>query len=216
MMVKSLPGIATVLVILGPAAAQYPEWKHSGSIYLLTTPEGADLPASASEADFPVLVRLHKDLFDFSQAKANGEDIRFSAKGKTLAYQVEEWDAAKGVASIWVRIPVIKGDARQEIKLYWGKEDAASESSGSAVFNAEDGFVTVLHLDEGLKDEVGTIAPKDAGSTVSDGMIGKGRHLEPGKGIDGGDHVTSYPFGDNPFTSEAWVRIESAGAACFG
>jgi hypothetical protein len=48
--IKSLRGIAAVLVILGPAAAQYPEWQHSGSLYLLTTPEGADLPASASSS----------------------------------------------------------------------------------------------------------------------------------------------------------------------
>jgi len=37
--------------------------------------------------DFPVVVRLHKDFFHFSQAKANGEDIRYStADGKPLAY----------------------------------------------------------------------------------------------------------------------------------
>ena len=96
-------------------------WQHSGSIYLLTTPEGANLPATASEDNFPVLVRLDKDWFNFSQAKAKGEDLRFSTStGQPLAYQIEEWDAAKGTASIWVRIPTIKGNERQEIKLYWG------------------------------------------------------------------------------------------------
>lgn len=53
---------------LGP----FTEWRHSGTIYIITTPEGADLPASTSEENFPLLVRLHKDFFDFSQAKANG------------------------------------------------------------------------------------------------------------------------------------------------
>ena len=77
------------------AAPQYQGWQHSGSIYILTTPEGANLPASTSEEGFPLLVRLHKDFFDFSQAKANGEDLRWSTTGGTpLAYEIEEWDAA--------------------------------------------------------------------------------------------------------------------------
>ena len=121
-----------------PGAAQddpapYPGWTHSGSLYLLTTPEGANLPASASEEGFPLLVRLRRDLFDFSQAKPGGEDIRFSSGGKPLAYQVEEWDVARGTACLWVRLPTIKGDARQEIRMHWGRAAAASESSGSAV-----------------------------------------------------------------------------------
>jgi len=165
---------------------------------------------------FPLLVRLHKDFFDFSQAKPNAEDIRFSAEGKPLAYQVEEWDLAKGAACIWVKIPAIKGNARQEIKLHWGKADAPSESNGSAVFSADNGYASVLHMDEALKDEVGTITPKDAGSTEATGMIGKGRHFVPDKGVNCGDNITSYPYSDSPFTSEAWFRAEAAGSAIFG
>jgi hypothetical protein len=94
---------ATVAV---PANAQFPDWKHSGSLWILTTPEGANLPATTVEKDFPLLVRLHKDFFDFSQAKADGADLRFSTStGMPLAYQIDEWDPANGTASIWVRIP---------------------------------------------------------------------------------------------------------------
>ena len=58
---------------------------------ILTTTEGADLPASASEEGFHLLVRLNKDYFDFSQVKANGEDLRYStAAGKPLAYQIKQ------------------------------------------------------------------------------------------------------------------------------
>ena len=206
-----------VLILPGMAPAQDQGWRHSGSLYLLTTPEGADLPSSASEESFPLLVRLHRDFFDFSQAKPKGEDIRFfSGTGEPLAYQIEEWDPAEGTASIWVRIPAIKGNARQELKLKWGKADAVSESNGAAVFNADNGYASVLHMDEALKDEVGTITPKDAGSTAAAGMIGKGRHFVPGKGINCGDSITTYPYSDSPFTSEAWIRAEAAGSAIFG
>jgi len=209
-------GVILLTGLLQAASAQYSGWQHEGSIFILTTPEGANLPATASEDGFPLLVRLNKGVFDFSQARPNGQDIRFSAQGKALAYQVEQWDAAKGTASIWVRIPVIKGNARQEIKLHWGKAEAASESKGAAVFNADNGYATVLHMDEALKDELGTLTPKDAGSTTAGGIIGKARHFVPGKGINGGDHVTDYPYSDNPFTSEAWVRAEAPGTPIFG
>ena len=118
-LLKPLFLAASVLTLLATeCAAQYSSWQHSGSIFILTTPEGADLPASAAEKEFPLLVRLHKDFFDFSQAKADGADVRFSTSaGEPLAYQIEEWDAVSGTASIWVRIPTIKGNARQEIRL---------------------------------------------------------------------------------------------------
>jgi len=151
-------GAILLAALLPAASAQYPGWQHSGSLYLLTTPEGANLQASASEEGFPLLVRLHKDWFDFTQAKANGEDIRFSSSaGAPLAYQIEEWDAAKGAASIWVRVPLIKGNERQELKMFWGKADAASESSGNAVFNESNGYLSVWHMNGPVKDEVGTL-----------------------------------------------------------
>jgi len=66
-------GTILFAVLLPTASAQYPGWQHTGAIYVNTTPEGANLPASASEEGFPLLVRLHKDFFDFSQAKGNGD-----------------------------------------------------------------------------------------------------------------------------------------------
>jgi hypothetical protein len=212
-LLKSLFLVASLLTLLPTeAAAQYPGWQHSGSMFILTTPEGADLPAAAEVKDFPVLVRLNKDFFDFSQAKANGEDIRFSsADHLPLPYQIEQWDAAKGEASIWVRIPQITGNTRQQIVIHWGKADAASESKGAAVFSVDNGYVSVLHMDGALRDELDSIAPKDQGTTIAAGLIGEARHLKRGTGILGGDHVTNYPFGDGAFTSEAWFRAELAG-----
>ena len=190
-------------------AAPYSDWGKTGTMTILTTPEGANLPAGAMVEGFPLLVRLHSDWFDFSQAKAGGEDIRFTAAGgAALAYQIEQWDAAKGTASVWLRVPKIQGNERQAIHLHWGKPDAASESNGAAVFSADNGFVTVVHMDGALKDEHGAIKPKDEGTTAGDGMAGECRSFTKGKGISGGDHVTTYPFGDNPFTAEAWFRSE--------
>jgi hypothetical protein len=210
-------GVILLTGLLQTASAQYAGWQHSGSIYLLTTPEGANLPASASEDNFPALVRLHKGVFDFSQAKANGEDIRFSTStGTPLAYQVEEWDAANGTASIWVRIPTIKGNSRQEIKLHWGRADANGESRGSAVFNESNGYLSVFHMNDPVKDEVGTLESKDTGTTSSSGMIGESRHFDVGKGINCGEKTATYPSGSSPHSSEAWFRAEKPNATILG
>jgi hypothetical protein len=199
------------------AAAPYAGWQHSGSMFVLTSPEGAGLPASAAERDFPLLVRLHKDFFDFSQTKANGEDIRFSSSaGAPLAYQIEEWDAARGVASLWVRIPVIQGNACQEIKLHWGKANATSESSGAAVFNESNGFLSVWHMSDPVSDEVGTLASTDAGTTAAAGTIGPARHLAGGQGVFGGETITNYPTGARSHTTEAWFRPERPNGTVLG
>jgi hypothetical protein len=196
--------------------AQYPGWQQEGSIFILTTPEGANLPASEVEKDFPLLVRLHKDFFDFSQAKPNGEDIRFSAQGQPLAYQIDEWDAARGTASLWVRIPRILGNARQEIRMHWGKADAVSESSGSAVFNESNGYLSVWHMGTPIRDEVGTLASVDKGTTPAVGRIGPARHLAGGQGIFGGERITNYPTGASTHTSEAWFRPDKPNGTVLG
>ena len=52
--------IATFLLatLAGTAFPQYAGWQHSGSLYVLTTPEGANVPAGAVEKDFPLLPPL--------------------------------------------------------------------------------------------------------------------------------------------------------------
>ena len=129
-------GVVTLLLFFQMASAQYKDWKYSGSMYILTTPEGAAIPETASEADFPLLIRLNHDYFDFKQAKGGGEDIRFATSdGNPLSYQIELWNATEGKASIWVRIPNIRGNARQKIQLFWGNPGAKDESDGKKVFN---------------------------------------------------------------------------------
>jgi hypothetical protein len=208
-------GLVVLSLFPGAGFAQYEGWRHSGALCILTTPAGADLPATAREEGFPLLVRLNRESFDFGQAKADGADVRFSAEGKPLAYQIEQWDAAQGAASIWVRIRVIRGNARQAITLHWGKSDAKSESSGAAVFNASNGFVTAMHLSDRsnpVLDELGTITPADEGTTACAGAIGQGRHFEIGKGIACGERILGLPTGTVPHTTGVWFRAERSNA----
>jgi hypothetical protein len=209
--------IIICLVFIEVASAQYVGWKYSGLMYIITTPEGAGLPATSSENDFPLLVRLNSDFFNFSQAKNAGEDIRFSTgTGLPLAYDIEEWDSSKGTACIWVRIPRIEGNTRQEIKMYWGMPGAKSESSGKAVFNQTNGYLSVLHMNDSVADATGNIAPKNVGTTPKEGIIGLARNFVEGQGISGGDKITTYPVGANPSTTEAWTRVNKPNVNVIG
>ncbi len=60
-------------------------------------------------------VRLNANNFNFSEAQSDGRDIRFSTvTGAPLFYQIEQWDALNSQAAVWVKIPAITGNARQE------------------------------------------------------------------------------------------------------
>lgn len=206
MVIRSLIVAAFLLLAQGSAGAQPTGWKHSGSMIILTTPDGANMPATAAVENFPLLVRLHRDFFDFSQAQPNGEDLRFTMAGIPLAYQIEEWNANEGRASIWVRVPKIKGNQRQDMSLHWGNATAKSESDGKAVFNATNGYLSVWHMGDTTNDDVGTLETMDTGTTATTGIIGKARSFPGQKGLFGGEKITGYPVGSSSHSTEVWFR----------
>jgi hypothetical protein len=201
--------LVSILPVRAVAAGPFADWRHSGSLYILTTPAGADLPAGASVEQFPLLVRLHGDTFDFSQAKEDGADLRFStADGTPLAHEIESWDATRGAAAVWVRVPRIEGNAVQELRLHWGNLAAPRESNGKAVFDAANGYLSVWHMGEEVADATGTLASHDTGTTPVAGAIALARHFPGGKGVFCGKEIASYPTGAEPHTTQAWFRPE--------
>lgn len=197
--------------------AQFAGWNHSGSIFILTTPDGADLPADESVEQFPLLVRLHRDTFDFSQARPDGADLRFALPdGTALPFQIEQWDAKLGEAAAWVRIPKIQGAATQELRVFWGNVSATSESRGADVFNGTNKYASVWHLGEAVVDEVGTIESKDVGTTLVPGRIGAARRLAGRQGVFGGTMIPNYPSGGAPHSTEAWFRAERPNVTILG
>ena len=195
----------------------YKSWTYAASMFILTTPDGANIAAGASETNFPLLVRLTSGNFTFSQAQADGRDIRFAtAAGAPLSYQIEQWDAPNGTACVWVKIPIITGNARQEIKMYWGKSGVASDSNPSAVFNSANGFASVIHMNETVSDAVGAVTPSDTGTTLVSGIIGKARNFTAGVGVNCGTAIASFPSGSNPHSTEAWIRPGEANTTVVG
>ncbi len=209
--------VCAVLAFAGVAGGALPGWKHSGTVYILTTPDGADLPGTATVEGFPLLVRLHEDFFDFSQAQPDGRDLRFaSERGVPLPHEIEEWAPDRGVASVWVRIPRIEGNARQALQLFWGKPDAEAVSNGGRVFDATNGYASVWHMNEPVSDVVGTLESRNDDTTASSGIVGQARQLAGRQGIFCGDKITTYPSGGASHSTEAWILAERPNTTIVG
>ncbi len=97
-------GMALLLTLVGAASAQYADWQHAGSLYVLTTPEGANLPAAASEEGFPLPI---------GAGKASGNVITLQLTAPSAAQSVsylsgKHWDGrpdrllygANGIAAL--------------------------------------------------------------------------------------------------------------------
>jgi hypothetical protein len=137
----------------GDGDTEYAAWQFNTGIRLNTTLTGAGV--SDDVDGFPVLLHINgmnkpSDAFFMSETKPGGADLRFSASPDTtvpLSYEIEAWNPQGQNALIWVRVDTVLGDTNAEqIRMYWGNDQANSQSDGSAVFRAAEGFVGVWHL----------------------------------------------------------------------
>jgi Domain of unknown function (DUF2341) len=103
----------------GAKGASPDGWRYGQAITLDTTVAGANVPEDVE--NYPLAVLLDKSRFDFSQARADGADIRFfDAGGKALPHAIELWDRNSGAAAIWVLLDVVKGNStEQSIVMRW-------------------------------------------------------------------------------------------------
>ena len=208
----------TILVYSGDSVTfSNGPWARSMKLYLNTTSSGANI--SGNVYGFPVLVRLTKSIFDFSQAKSGGEDVRFLKSDNTfLHYEIECWDAVQGQAQLWVSVDTIAGNnSTQYITMCWGNPRASAGSNATAVFDTSNNFSGVWHLNEnpgGGQDSVKdrTANKHDAspnggmGSANSvEGIIGKAIHFD---GVN--DYlIIKRPVQDD-FTIGFWMMADSA------
>jgi hypothetical protein len=124
-------------------------WQYQRTIGLSTTAAGAGVAAAVYQ--FPVLLRLTKANFNFSQARRYGEDLRFEKTDNTpIPYEIERYDSVNGLADIWVKIDTVYGnDNTHSFVMRWGNPAAVDAQNSRAVFDTTNGFVAVWHLKEG-------------------------------------------------------------------
>jgi uncharacterized repeat protein (TIGR01451 family) len=88
---------------------------------------------------YQILVTLNNSNFDFSQAKPDGSDIRFTHTDGTteLNYWIESWNNSTQLAYVWVRVPGV-ADGETTIYLYYNNPNASSLSNGPSTFDSFD------------------------------------------------------------------------------
>ncbi|MBF0431260.1 MAG: DUF2341 domain-containing protein [Fibrobacteria bacterium] len=166
----------TFLVPGSLLAADFADWSQSKKFYLNTTSSGANIAEDVYA--FPVLIKLDASNFTFSEAAAQGEDIRFSkSDGVTpVPFEIVSWTAGIGYAEIWFLADTVYGNNREQYFLmYWGNDSASNQSDDAAVFDTAHNFEGVWHLDNvnDVKDatylkNTGT----NTGAAVVSGIIG--------------------------------------------
>ena len=80
--------------------------------------------------NYQVKIELTTTNFDFTKAKSDGGDIRFTdSTGNLLDYWIQYWNSTSGNAIIWVKIPTIPAGSTTTIYMYYGNPSASSQSS---------------------------------------------------------------------------------------
>ncbi len=109
-----------------------------------------DNSAQASNlTSFPVMVKLSSTNFNFSQAKTNGADLRFTDSDGTtlLSYEIEKYNPANQTAVIWVNVPQIDASSTTDsIYIYWGNSQATDAQSADNTWNSN--YKGVYHLND--------------------------------------------------------------------
>jgi hypothetical protein len=193
---------------------------HAATIYINTTPEGANVTSNVY--NFPLLITLTKDNFDFTETRLDGSDLRFTGSGnRSLPFEIEQWNAELKQAVLWVNVDTIyANDSSHYIVMHWGEPSITIPLNSSKVFDTTNGFKGVWHLSE---EAVGTGTPglfKDAtgknngddfiSATDRSGIIGFGHAFN---GIDDyiplNNTITSFFKGEG--TISLWVNIRDSG-----
>lgn len=189
-------------------------------VRLNTTEAGAGIAGDVY--DFPVLIRLDEDNFDFSAARGDGSDVRFTkSDGDPLPFEIERWDAEKPSAEIWVLVDTVRGDdSMQHIILLWGVAPKGAASDGGAVFDTARGMQAAWHLGEAGGDTVRDATINGffgipygmSTGTYIEGIIGYAQRF------DGASSYIAMPttadsrlnFPENGyFTLSAWVLVDT-------
>lgn len=188
------PGATVIADTLAPvtfATEDYSQWPFSLRFFLNT--QAAGVPDTVY--DFPLLVRLDADRFDFDLS--DGKDLRFSsASGAHLPYQVDSWDPANRRAAVWVKLDTVLPDTRNmAVTLHYGRRDAPDFSDGKAVFS---GFAGVWHFTEPLDADgegvfhdaspsgaagAARVAPQDRQGAIGPGAAFQGTHQVVAPGL---------------------------------
>lgn len=202
----------------------YASWQHAATMSIDT--RAAGLSATDTLYNFPMLLRLGADNFDFSTAKRKGNDFRITkSNGSAVPFEQEWWDSASGTAALWVLIDTLGGSNEvQTVNLYWGNTNASLVSRPATVFDTATGFSGVWHLNEsgGTPQKDATAFGNDGtpqrqdGSNDVPGIIGRSQQFKNDSQCIVFSSINSLPGnGNSDWTVSLWVKSLKTDTAAY-
>jgi len=189
-------------------------WQYQMPIHIDRSKLDSDL------TNFPVLVKLTSSNFDFSHARNDGYDIRFTSNkdgSGVLRYERERHDSSNQVAEYWVQIPSVSSSSDTYFYMFYGNPGASDGQDKTNVWDPNYTMVQHLHETSGTH--------YDSTSYGNDGTCYGGvSHSAQGK-IDGargfygsGNYIAvgndaSLNTTRRAITIEAWVKLSALGTS---
>ncbi|WP_293882156.1 DUF2341 domain-containing protein [Sphingomonas sp.] len=186
------------------------DWQYRKAVTVDTSPSGINVSGAIGRT--VVLVKLTSGNFTFTEALQNGADIKFvDSDDKTpLAAHIEKFDAATGIAYVWVSLATLNGGEKKQIWLYFGNATAGASDDAKGTFDAD--YLAVYHFADNPgqptadKTANGNNALNGPPGVDDAGIIGRAARF-PGQGAIqiAPSPSLAMPAGA-PFTFSAWVK----------
>ena len=135
-------GVGMMAIAWTAHAAWLDGWNNRREIIIKAGQVDADL------TDFPVVVRLESVGFEFSQARLDGLDVRFTAADGTtqLEFERELHDAESRSGVYWVKVPFVSAATDTRFYVYYGNRSAENAANPAAVWDSD--YYAVWHMNE--------------------------------------------------------------------
>ncbi len=189
-----------------------PDWTSRKTIALDTTVTGLNITTPVT--DMPVLLRLHSGNFpQFLNIQDGGADFRLIAgDDKTpLKYHVEKFDAASQIAFVWVKVPVLSPQSKEnKIYLYFGNQAAPKADDPGLTFDVDTAAAFHFGDPTGLVTDSTAYATATVGQVISNpaSLIGSGATMSGAEvlQIQDAPHLRLMP--DKGWAASLWVKFD--------
>ena len=189
-----------------------PDWTSRKTIALDTTVTGLNITTPVT--DMPVLLRLHSGNFpQFLNIQDGGADFRLIAgDDKTpLKYHVEKFDAASQIAFVWVKVPALSPQSKDnKIYLYFGNQAAPKADDPGLTFDVDTAAAFHFGDPTGLVTDSTAYATATVGQVISNpaSLIGSGAAMSGAQvlQIQDAPHLRLMP--DKGWAASLWVKFD--------
>lgn len=209
--------LAALLCLLLPLSASA-WWNKEWSVRKPITVDATAAGVSGEVGDTVVLVRLHEGVMKFSDANADGGDLRFIAEDDTtpLKFHIEKFDPVFNLSFVWVHLPAVEPGTPVKFWLYYGNAKAAKEGDASLSYNDSQALVWHFSPAEGQAGQPPLDASRSRNNGLSaaliddSGLIGGSAKFDGTRAIMTAPSTTLNVTAGSALTWSAWINPETA------